>query len=236
MWVAAFELHSTYTDAFTMLGFPYGAASDAARLVAWSDRHAFRGAKMLGDGLERLQRRAFSTPQISRQTAHAIELDANGGSVLEAGVNALDCAEVKRDCVVTLQNVEDVLFCAGLGQLALERGLDICVTWRQLEKVYRVDANPQPGTLEVVAVHGETHPHAQNIVIAPRGTRDGETDPDNLRFSSSALAERAHASLIDGVEVDNAAWQQIVRIARRILIPNSTVSREAGAGVGADEN
>ena len=92
MWVAAFELHSTYTDAFSMLGFPYGGANDAAGLVSWSDRHGFEGVKTLLEGLARLERRPFSSPRVLNESARAVELDAEGGSVLEVGVMALDIA------------------------------------------------------------------------------------------------------------------------------------------------
>ena len=238
MWVAAFELQSTYTDLFTILDFPYGAATDAAALVSWSDRHSFYGVKMLADGLERLHQKPFSALRLLNESALAVEFDAGGGSILEVGVSALDYAQAN-DAVVRVRNVHDVALGAGLGQLAIDRELDINLTWRHCEQLYRMDVSTKNRTLDMLIVPADEHA-ANSFVITP-GRLAAEVPAADwrsgtLRISSKTLTERAHASLIDGVEVDDIAWKKVVLIARQILVPESTVSRNTGAGVGADED
>lgn len=240
MWVASFELHATYADAFTMLGFPYGAANDAAALVGWSDRHGFEGVKRLADGIERLEQTQFSSPLILADTAYEIGLDARGASVLEVGVPAFDFTHSGGDRirVVTLRNVEDIALSAGLGQVAIERGLDLTVSWRYDKYLYRAIADAVTATLDVMVSSGEGGLENNVIVMTPvcDAQRLGDTSTgENVSvFSSTMLAERALASLIDGIKVDDTAWKQVLRIAKQILIPESRASRSAG--VGADED
>ena len=241
MWVALFELHATYTDALTMLGFPGAAAKDGAGLVSWSDRHGFGGVKMLADALERLDDRPFSSPALQLESPRAIELDAAGASVLEVGGSALDFAEANKNAVVRLGNVRDPALCAGLGQVALERQLNLSLTWSYRGWCSRMDVSFDQGTLDIVSVPDEQHGHGNDeIVITPEDSSAEvareTTQPDMRRLSSTQLALRAHTSMIDGVDVDDVAWGQVVRIARQILIPESTLSRNTGAGVGADED
>ena len=235
MWVAAFELHSTYTDVFTMLGFPLGAATDAAALVSWSDSHALEGVKMLADALERLQRTPFSTLQIVSESRTRMHLDARGGSVLEVGVSALDCAQA-HERVVSVCNIHDGAFCAGLGQVAIERGCAINLTWRQHDQPHQMQVNAHARTLEIIGGGSDARLGSNDIVLTPGQVVPEVTQPGAFHLSASMLAERAYASLIDGVEVDDVAWGKVMRIARRILVSESTLSRTAGAGVGADED
>ena len=238
MWVASFELHATYADAFTMLGFPRGAANDAAALVGWSDRHGFEGVKRLADSLDRLEKTRFSSPAILADSPQGIELDAGGASVLETGVPALDFTHSGGAgiCVVTLYNVEDIALSLGLGQVAMERELDLTVSWRCDEYLYQVFAHPVKDTLEVVVSPGAGGPESNVIVMTPAGDTERSRGIDASVFPSALLAERARAALIDGIEVDDQAWVQVVRIAEQILIPESQTSRSTGAGVGADED
>ena len=240
MWVATFELHSMYTDTLLMLGFPVGAANDAARLVVWSDRHGFGGVTYFAAALERLKSRPFTSPQVLGECATAIELDASGGSVLEVGVVALDMAALGNYSQVTLLNLEDLTFCKGLGQVALERGLSVEVSWREDGQQALLSVCAAKQTLDLSFFASDQQGVGRSMVIVPvkhrREARHRRSISDAVVYSSALLAQREKQTLLDGVDVDDVAWRSVVDLGRMILIPESTASRLGGAGVGADED
>ena len=56
-----------------------------------------------------------------------------------------------------------------------------------------------------------------------------------LALTADSLRQRLDDSLNAGVAVDPALWQRIDRVAARVQVPASSVSRERGAG-GGDAN
>ena len=141
---------------------------------------------------------------------------------------------------MTLVNLEDVTFCKGLGQVALERGLSVEMVWREDGRQALLAVCAAKQTLDLTFFASEQQGVGRSMVITPadhgREPRQMRSTPDALVLSSALLAQREKQSLRDGVEVDDVAWRSVVDLARMILIPESTASRISGAGVGADED
>ena len=61
-------------------------------------------------------------------------------------------------------------------------------------------------------------------------------DAVRLRRCDDAAPAPGTAPLSDGVEVDEADWQALCRLAHRTYVPASEESRARGAGAGSSDN
>lgn len=248
MKVSRNELLQLCQKVFQGLGFPAGAEKDAGRMVSWLDANQLPGTRLLHNELPLL---LATTPQPATITTQSVTksiLDAHGQSALLSAPSAIDmasaniCATDDDQVTVVLTRCHSPLFAIALPLLRATTPGCFHIQWQQAGQRYDfvVDAERQPffyGGLDtllddVICDLSVTcaHDNGNDLAAVLRDER-GLPTVDAAEFES-----RAQASLLHGIEVADAVWNELVGVSRRILVAATPESRERGAGASSSDN
>ena len=248
MKVSRNELLQLCQKAFQGLGFPAGGDKDAAQMVLWLDTHQLPGTRFLHNELPLLLATASQPATITAQSATKTTLDGHGQSALLIAPNAIDmasaniCATDDNQVTIVLSGCHSPLFAIALPLVRVTIPRCFHIYWQQKGQRYDflVDAEKRSlfyGNLDallddvicdlsVTCVRG----NGNDLAAVLRDQR-GSPTIDAVDFSS-----RAQASLLHGIEVGDAVWNEIVKLSRRILIAATPESRAHGAGASGSDN
>lgn len=238
MRVSQFEIYRLIQRSMEALGAGYGVDRDAARFVAWLEARGLPGLAAFEQELGRLET-GLPMPRLIRHGEREIEIALNGPAVACAGA-LLDLAsgQVRQSGDVQLR----LLGCTAplyLIPASVEADLPLSLSWPT--SCGEVDAVIAQGDVNLFAKEGVALEAA--LLAEPAGEvllgTIGKTSPRRtavgMALTADSLRRRLDHSLDAGVAVDPALWQRIDRVAARVQVPASTVSRERGAG-GGDAN
>lgn len=238
MRVSQFEIHRLVQRAMEALGAGYGVDRDAARYVTWLEARGLPGLAAFGQELTRLEA-GLPKPRIEQRSAVEIEIVLDGPAIACAGA-LLDVAvgQARRSGEVLLR----LRGCRGpllLIPAAVEASMPLSLDWPTAS-----------GEIAAITAQGNATLFAGKEVDVGAALRAEPTGDVLLRIipktaptrtdvavalTADSLRQRLDDSLNSGIAVDDALWQRIDRVAARVQVPASTVSRERGAG-GGDAN
>jgi len=238
MRVSQFEIYRLIQRSMEALGAGYGVDRDAARFVAWLEARGLPGLAAFEQELGRLET-GMPVPRPIRHGATEIEIALDGPAVACAGA-LLDLAsgQVRQSGDMQLR----LLGCSAplyLIPAAVEADLPLSLAWptpRGEVGAVIAQGNVTLFVKEGVAIEAALLAELAGDVLlrairkaSPRRAGVG------VALTADSLRQRLDHSLDAGVAVDPALWQRIDRVAARVQVPASTVSRERGAG-GGDAN
>jgi hypothetical protein len=248
MKVSRNELLQLCQKVFQGLGFPAGADRDAALMVSWLATHQLPATRLLHDELPLL---LATVPQPTTITARSVTqtiLDSHGQSALFNASGAIDMAiasiyATNHDRVtIVLSACHSPLFAIALPLLRPTIPGCFHIHWQQQRQRYDfvVDAEKQSffyGDLDallddVTCDLSITWARGNdNALIALLSSDRGPPTIDAAEF-----AKRARASVVHGIEVADPAWNEMIKLSRRILVAATPESRARGAGAGSSDN
>lgn len=249
MRVSLNELTRTCQKAFEGLGFPAGVDRDAARMVAWLERHGLPGLARLATELEALSARPPRPPAVVGDGPDTMTLDAGGQTVLLAAPAALDLARAGWAAAgggsATIRDCRAPLLGAPAPALLGATGCWFRSRWEEgggaFDLVIDPDGRPAlygderalaavPGgaaSLGYVCTGGAAAGFP--AAVRPRGDAPAAIAPPDF-------ASRERHALAEGVRVDAKTWEPIAALAARILVDGTEESRARGAGGGRSDN
>lgn len=248
MKVSRNELLQLCQKVFQGLGFPAGADKDAAQMVSWLDTHQLPGTRLLHNELPLLLATASKPATITIRSATKTILDGHGQSALLSAPSAIDMASANiyatddDHVTIVLSGCHSPLFAIALPVVRVTTPRCFHIHWQQRGQRYDfvVDAEKRSlfyGDLDallddascdmsVTCVHGNA-----SDFIAVLSDERGSPTIDTAEFTS-----RAQSSLLHGIEVGDAAWNEMVKLSRRILVTATPESRARGAGASGSDN
>ena len=238
MRVSQFEIYRLIQRSMEALGADYGVDRDAARFVSWLEARGLPGLAMFGQQLARLEA-GLPRPRIEHRNGTDIDVAVDGPAIACAGA-LLDLAvgylRQSGDVQLRLRGCSAPVY---LIPAAVEADLPLSLAWPTPRG--EVSAVMAEGAVSLFVKEGAAIDAALldnsigDVVLkairkaSPRRTGVG------VALTADSLRQRLDHSLDAGVAVDPALWQRIDRVAARVQVPASTVSRERGAG-GGDAN
>jgi hypothetical protein len=239
MRVSQFEIHRLIQRAMEALGAGYGADRDAARSAAWLEARQLPGLAAFERDLAGLEA-ALPTPRIERRGESEIVIALNGSAIAVAGVLLdLVVGETRRSGQVLLR-LRGCTMPLYLIPAAIEAGLGapLSLAWPTAlggvgavigggEATLSLTPATESGAALLAAPTGE-------VVLAVPGTVPFSPRLDPV-LTPDALTQRFDESLSKGIAIDPGLWCRLDKVAARVQVPASTVSRERGAG-GGDAN
>jgi len=239
MQVSQFEIHRLIQRAMEALGAGYGVDRDAARCIAWLEARGLPGLAAFESDLARLET-GLPRPRIERRSESEIAIALGGSAIASTGA-LLDLAAAKTRrsgrALLRLSGCTAPLY---LIPAAIEAGLDsaLSLAWpTALGGVAALISGDgialylKPVTKVSAALSAAP---TGDVVLAVPGVEPLSPDLE-VALTPEDLARRFDDSLNKGVEVDPALWLRLDKVAARVQVPASVVSRERGAG-GGDAN
>lgn len=239
MQVSQFEIHRLIQRAMEALGAGYGVDRDAARCIAWLEARGLPGLAAFERDLASLET-GLPKPRIEHRSEGEIAI-AIGGSAIASASALLDLAvaNTRRSgrALLRLSGCTAPLY---LIPAAIEAGLDSALSLAWPTALGGVGAIIGGGNVTLYLKPAAKIDAA--LLAAPTGdvvlvVREVEPlSPDlEVALTPEDLALRFDESLSQGVDVDRALWRRLDKVAARVQVPASVVSRERGAG-GGDAN
>ncbi len=236
MQVSQFEIHRLIQRAMEALSAGYGVDRDAARHVTWLQARGFPALDLFERELAALE---LGLPQARLQSRSGAEtiIDLTGSPIACAGA-LVDFALAKfrqsGEARFRLRGCTTPLFLIpALAETAPPGG---SLSWLAGESEVSVTAGGGEASLFIAP---ETS--LSEALAAPRGdtllAMPALPPASGLvqALSPRQQADRLNWCLSRGVDVDEALWRRIDRVAARVQVPASAASRERGAG-GGDAN
>lgn len=248
MKVSRNELLQLCTKVFQGLGFPAGADKDAAQMVSWLDTHQLPGARLLHEELPLLLARASQPATITVQSATKTILHGHGQSALLIAPSAIDIASANiyatdHDRVtVVVSGCHSPLFAIALPVLRITIPGCFHVQWQQKGQRYDFVVDAEKRSLFYGDLGGlSAHVVCDLSVTCARGNSNdfavALSDERGLpTIDVAEFASRKQASLLHGIEVSDAVWNEMVKLSRRILVAATPESRARGAGASGSDN
>jgi hypothetical protein len=238
MRVSQFEIYRLIQRSMEALGAGYGVDRDAARFVSWLEARGLPGLVMFEQQLARLEA-GLPVPRIEHQSEAEIDVVLDGAAIACAGA-LLDLAagRARQSGAVQLRlrGCRAPLY---LIPAAAEADIPLSLTWPTA--LGEVGAVMAQGNVTLFSRQGVKI----DAALLAEATGDvllraiGKTVPRRtglgVALTADMLRQRLDGSFSAGVAVDPALWQRIDRVAGRVQVPATTVSRERGAG-GGDAN
>ena len=248
MKVSRNELLQLCQKVFQGLGFPAGADKDAAQMVSWLDTHRLPGTRLLHKELPLLLATASQPATITARSATKTILDGHGQSALLIAPSAIDmasadiCATDDDHVTIVLNGCHSPLFAIALPVVRVTTPRCFHIHWQQKGQRYDfvVDAEKRSlfyGDLDalldgvvcdlsVTCVRG----NGNDLAVALSDKRGSPT------IDAAEFASRAQASVLHGIEVGDAVWNEMVKRSRQILVAATPESRARGAGASGSDN
>ena len=244
MRVSQFEVYRLCQRSLEALGAPYGVDRDGAAAVVWLEARGLPGLALLAGDLPALARPGAFAGLALAPGAHDGEarLDAGGRSALAFLGGAVDllrllAARAPDRCGrLRLEGCRSPLFLLPGAVAACGPDDGVEIAWGGLAARIgrrRLSIAVLPG-LDPAEALGESGPVAVGLALAPGSGRGARPSAAPI-LTQDDLDESFVRALDQGIEADDALWQQLSAIAARVQVPASEVSRLKGAG-GGDAN
>jgi hypothetical protein len=248
MKVSRNELLQLCQKALQGLGFPAGGDKDAAQMVSWLDTHQLPGTRLLHNELPLLSATASQPATITDQSATKTILNGHGQSALLIAPNAIDmasaniCATDDDQVTIVLSRCHSPLFAIALPLMRVTIPRCFHIHWQQKGQRYDFLADVEKRSF----FYGDLNALLDDVIcdlsvtcVRNNGSdlaailRDERGSPT---IDAAEFASRAQASLFHGIEVGDTAWNELVKLSRRILIAATPESRALGAGASSSDN
>jgi LDH2 family malate/lactate/ureidoglycolate dehydrogenase len=252
MKVSFNELQGLGRKAFEGLGFDEGDAADAADMVAWMEAHGLHGLLALKNSLDYLLSEDKQPPVVIYQDADVSVLDAHGHTILGNANLAVELgyarARARGLSVTKIRHCHNRILIIGYLSRVARRGMNVTAFWRNAhtpltEQVvgfraghtepelcaYSIDTPPD----DVEPNDGITLIMANHVDLLP-GLRSDHPLTDLVQQSEHSLAALLDHSLHEGMDVEDALWRRLKKLADRLLVESSDASRH-GAGASSSD-
>ncbi len=247
MKISANELLTTVGKAFEGLGFAPGDREDAAAMVAWLELHGLNGLAELEKALDFLDQETDPRPRTLFRSSGLRVFDAGGASVLAGGALAVDAGVAMARHValatVRLEHCHNRLLIIGYLARSASLGVSVLASWgnarsdprRYVASLRAGDGAPtlRAWTTSVssgdVFDQGLTLVFSRNLDLLPQLHLDEASERVLLSVEGASLDAAEAACIEHGITVDDALWQRLGILARRVLVAASEQSRR-GAG------
>ncbi|MGI9292574.1 MAG: DUF3726 domain-containing protein [Pseudomonadales bacterium] len=248
MKISKNELTAALKKAFEGIGFGVGDYEDAAGMVTWLETHGLQGLAQLHAALPHLIEKPYLQIELSQEDDRLAVLDAQGGSTLICGGQAVDMAYTKaRNMdfgIVQLINCHNRKMIIERLVNTARRGMACMAYWRS-------SGGPTAFTLVSIDAHAE-YPNCveyttqdcdaenkQSMVFLCGANLSvlQEYVADFLPVSSDSVAsatpeamESSYKQALErGIEMDLALWESLEKLINNVLVEATETSR-AGAG------
>ncbi len=243
------ELLAALAKAFEGIGFDVGDYEDAAQMVTWAETHGLRGLAQLQAALPHLIGRTNLPIELIQAADRLIVLDAEGGSTLVYGGEAVDLAYTQARHngfgAVQLRNCRNrKLIIERLVNTARRRGMACVAYWRQsvntaVDSVVSVAAHAEcPAYREYLSAERAVDREPSLVIlcgpdlsvlqeqvtaVVPASSRKiANVDP-------KAMSSAYRDALEYGIDMDIALWENLQQLIKNVLVEATATSR-AGAG------
>lgn len=253
MKVSHNELSGLCRRAFEALDFPSGDHEDAADMVVWLERHGLGGVEALQSGLAHILAHGMQPLSRTYEDSSLAVIDARENSILTCGSLAADLvyarARRKGLAVVKVHNCYNRKLMLGYLARCARRGMSMLAFWRNsqapvaVEQVVSIRAFEEYPTLLLYQVEDRDERLARNhsvtLMASPHFAMLQSLHPDPeeatlLQVLEPADFERQSERVWkQGLEVDEAVWAQLKKLAERTLVEETEQSRRRGAGEDA---
>ncbi len=215
------EISFFVTRAAVGAGAPFGVAEDFANAVRWAARCGLDPAVLALASLQQLDR----SPQSARiaRDGDGVFTGEDGLSAAFAGTALADFWPLGGDAL-TARNVESPLLAAAM--LAGGEAVSAVVDWPGA----RIVVDEGRATVSATGRDALTAP--DRVDVSVRATPADGAAPEGFALSPADLEANAGRLVEQGVDVDGEAWDGIVTLFRRCLVPSNEQSRMSGAGAG----
>ena len=230
--VAKAELVSAYKYAFTGAGMALGEAEDAARIAIWLDLCGLNAMSSVAESFRYIGAGRSPRPNVLSEGDSLILVDACGASVLEVGTAVTEylVAEYRRRglTVLAVVNIRGGVFISGLASVLLSQGSDATLRWGAKKPFHNM----------LVVSDGMAYQKlAQAVQPDSASLTEFELSIGAVEIAGCGSAmHQLVPQQRPGLWVDKSSWNSLQRVAGKVLVPESEVSRVAGAGIGADED
>lgn len=253
MKVSHNELSGLCRRAFEGLGFPAGDHEDAADMVVWLEQHGLGGVEAVQAGLAHISTHGTRPLTRTFEDSSLAVIDAGENSILVCGSLAADLvyarARRKGLAVVKVHNCFNRKLMLGYLARCARRGMSMMAFWRNtqapvaVEQVVSIRAYEEFPTLLLYQVEDRDERLAKNhsvtLIASPHFAMLQSLHPDpeeatRLQVLGPEDFERQSRRVwSEGLEVDDAVWNQLRELSSRMLVEETEESRRRGAGEDA---
>ncbi|MEW9673206.1 Ldh family oxidoreductase [Ammoniphilus sp. 3BR4] len=245
------ELYTHCKKVLEGCGLPIGLAEEGAEMVAWGEFTGMYGIVRLAQDLNALQVSDPTRISISSQDDRLVSVDGGGQHVLLTGRVAVDLAFAKAFemgiGVVQVKNSQgsDALI-QNVRQVG-KRGMSCAIHWMEKNSQnwsFITEGNLQPCVIkEMLAQRVEVKQINSFLVICANGNylpfftdlTAWNNAKENIHMvQPEQLQVRFDESNGQGREVDADTWAELGQVASRVLVEATELSRQRGAGEGAN--
>ena len=225
------EIGFYVTRAGVGVGLPFGIAEDFANAVIWAQRTGIDLARVAFDCLNALDTNpASGRVSFARQGSAQVFTGQSGLSAIFAGPALADFWQlpVDDDCTLIAKNVDHPILI--VGAMATAKAGPAILEWQNVSVHIASD-----GTAELAATNSMALESAGFFEVLIREPKNEKNALRIYNRSAPDLDKESRRAIQQGISVNKDAWEGLVALFRRCLVPSSAQSRTAGAGAGLVE-
>jgi hypothetical protein len=247
MRVSQFEIYRLVQRSLEGLGAGYGVDRDGAKAVAWLEARGLPGLEIFARDLDGLER-DWVPPEFRSSGTSRLLIDAGGRSAIAFAGAAIDllkglAAAGDLPAAMILERCGSPLFLLPFVAAEASHELGFAMTWQSPAggAAIRIPGDGRlglylPPNVAMASILGNEAPVDIEILAVAAGATPLPVANGLVQAADEdELARRLELSLDRGVDVDGALWARIDKVAARVQVPASAVSRIKGAG-GGDAN
>lgn len=251
MRVSYLELYAHCKKVLEGCSLPIGCVEEGAEIAAWGEFTGLYGIEQLAEELEALQASELSAIRILSQDDRVVTMDGHGQSSLLCGRMALDLACSKAAemgiGIVHVQNSRGSNALVQNAALAGKRNMSCLIHWMEDQSqswAVMLPGENQPFLMKETFSHERTTKQTNSFLVICSDAALFAPYADLLAKSKENESitvvgpEQIQAnwdkSNREGREIDPAVWAALDLVASRVLVEATELSRQRGAGEGAN--